>query len=129
MKGGGIVVRQENINKYLLMVYRAKHDDWSFPKGHTEHGESIQQTVIREVKEECGIDTVIIKELTPNKYFNPKSKEETVCYMYLLKPKTLEIKPENNGDKVEWVLLEDVKDKITHPNLKDYYIGVIGEII
>ncbi|MFA6322455.1 MAG: NUDIX domain-containing protein [Candidatus Buchananbacteria bacterium] len=129
MKGGGIVIKQENGNKYVLMVYRTKHDDWSFPKGHTEHGESIQQTVIREVKEECGIETEIIKELMPNKYFNPKSNEEIICYMYLLKPETFEIKPENEGDKVEWILLDEVINKISHSNLKNYFNRVIGEVI
>lgn len=128
MKGGGIVIKQEDGKKYILMVYRAQYNDWSFPKGHTEHGETIQQTVIREIKEECGIESEIVKELTPNKYFNTESNEETICHMYLLKPKILQVMPETGGDKVEWVELNEVCDRITHPNLKAYFKKIVKEI-
>ena len=42
--------------KYLLLRYPAGH--WDFPKGNMEKGESEGQTVLREVKEETGLDDV-----------------------------------------------------------------------
>jgi len=129
LKGGGIVFKEENNKIYILMVYRANHNDWSFPKGHIEPGENIKETVIREILEECGIEAEIIKELLPNKYFNTKSNEETICHMFLLKPKTFNIKPENKRDKVEWVLLNQVREKITYNNLKIYFDKIIKKII
>lgn len=129
MKAGGIVVKKNGDEVYVLMVYRGNHDDWSFPKGHNERGEDIQETVVREVKEEAGIDAEIIKELTPNKYFNPNSNEDTVCYMYLLKPTAAKIKSEHQGDKVEWVQLAEVAEKVSHPNLRKYFDSIIADVV
>lgn len=128
IKGGGIVLREENGKKYILLVYRGNHKDWSFPKGHAESGESITETVIREIKEECGIDCEILKELTPNKYFNTKTNEETVTHMYLFKPKSFDIQQEHEGDKVEWIPIDEVKDRLTYENLKNYFTSVKSEL-
>ena len=43
----------------LLMVHRADNDLWALPGGGHELGESIEDTVIREVKEETGIDVEV----------------------------------------------------------------------
>jgi|TARA_Y100000310_G_C20597138_1_gene771100 8-oxo-dGTP pyrophosphatase MutT (NUDIX family) len=128
MKGGGLIIKEKNSKKYLLMVYRANHNDWTFPKGHTKHSETVQETVVREVKEETGIKVEIIKELTPNKYFNTKSGEETISHMFLLRPITYNIIPEKEEDKVEWVPIDLVREKISHENLKTYFDQIIDEI-
>ncbi|MDD3101936.1 MAG: NUDIX domain-containing protein [Patescibacteria group bacterium] len=129
MKGGGIVAKKEDGKIYILMLYRGNHEDWSFPKGHTEHGETVQQTVIREVEEEGEIKSEIIKEITPFKYFNTNSNEEIICYMYLLRPISGEIKPEYKGDKVEWVPLAEVGKRISYANLRDYFNKIVGEVV
>ncbi|MBZ4359444.1 NUDIX domain-containing protein, partial [Mycobacterium tuberculosis] len=36
---------------------------WSLPKGHIEEGETAEQTAIREVAEETGIQGVVVAEL------------------------------------------------------------------
>ncbi|MFQ3297691.1 MAG: 8-oxo-dGTP pyrophosphatase MutT (NUDIX family) [Patiriisocius sp.] len=55
---GGLVV---NFKKEVLFIYRS--DKWDLPKGRIEKGESIEETAIREVEEECGIFN--LKILTP----------------------------------------------------------------
>ena len=42
-KSGAIV--EKNSGSEVLLVYRAKHDDWSFPKGHVEDGETPEQAM------------------------------------------------------------------------------------
>jgi len=54
---GGIVVRQSGgTREYLLVQARDAQRSWVFPKGHIEAGESPEQTAVREVREEAGID-------------------------------------------------------------------------
>jgi len=56
---GGIIIK----NKEILMIKRVATKKvypraWSFPGGKSEVGETPEQTVIREVKEEIGLDFV-----------------------------------------------------------------------
>ena len=53
---GGLVFRA---NEYLL-IYRNKR--WDLPKGKMENGESIPETALREVEEECGISGLTIEK-------------------------------------------------------------------
>ena len=53
---GGLVLREEA----LLLIYR--NHFWDLPKGKKEEGESIAETAIREVSEECGIRHLQIQE-------------------------------------------------------------------
>jgi 8-oxo-dGTP diphosphatase len=48
---GGVVVRDGRV----LVVHRPGHDDWSFPKGKLEAGETWEQAALREVEEETGL--------------------------------------------------------------------------
>jgi 8-oxo-dGTP diphosphatase len=46
---GEILLQQRGPGKYLAGY-------WDFPSGHGEHGEPLQDTTIRELKEEVGLD-------------------------------------------------------------------------
>ena len=52
---GGLVL---NPKKDILFIYR--NNIWDLPKGRIEKGESIKETAIREVEEECGITNLKI---------------------------------------------------------------------
>jgi len=54
---GGLVKNKRN--QYLFIL---RHNKWDLPKGKREAGETIEQTAIREVQEECGISGLKIKE-------------------------------------------------------------------
>ena len=77
------MILNEITNKMLVQV-RDKND-WdgiSFPGGHIEKGESIIASVIREVKEETGLD---IKNVIPCgfKDWYDFEKEKGILYSYL----------------------------------------------
>ncbi len=46
---------QENDVWYYAMGLGRKHRKWSFPKGHMEQGESPDECMYREIREEVGI--------------------------------------------------------------------------
>ena len=58
---GAIIIYKANENNHkVLLVKNHNGRYWSFPKGHVEKGETEQQTAIREIKEETGLDVEIV---------------------------------------------------------------------
>lgn len=52
----GAIVYRDNRNRRQYLLLKSRPGDWEFPKGGVEDGEELQQTAIREVKEEAGIE-------------------------------------------------------------------------
>ena len=56
---GAVLFRRDNhVEMFLLLRYPAGH--WDYPKGNIEKGEQELETVHREIKEETGIEEVVI---------------------------------------------------------------------
>lgn len=66
---GGIITRDFNGEKKILVTQHSGHEGWDFPKGHIELGESAEQAAIREVEEETGVKAKIIEKVGATEYF------------------------------------------------------------
>lgn len=65
---GGIVYRKKD-NDYQIALILDIFGYWTFPKGHLEKGEDLEQALLREIKEEIGLENLkIIKKLGERKY-------------------------------------------------------------
>lgn len=124
-KSGAIIVKYKNGKPEVLLQYRGRNDlkDWSFPKGGMEEGETPEETAKREVMEETGLKIEMIKVL-PTLYYHNQHDGEVRQYMFLAKPITNETRPEFSRDKVEWVGLDKVAEKLSYQNLKEYIEGI-----
>ena len=47
------------IEDQKVLLIKQKDENWGFPKGHVEEGETEEETAAREVKEETNIDVEI----------------------------------------------------------------------
>jgi len=52
----GAILFRDTREKREYLLLKSRPGDWEFPKGGVEGQEELQQTAIREVKEEAGID-------------------------------------------------------------------------
>ncbi len=43
----------------VLLIHRPRYDDWSWPKGKLDPGETLPETAVREVREEVGLDITL----------------------------------------------------------------------
>ncbi|MDR0413808.1 MAG: NUDIX domain-containing protein [Prevotellaceae bacterium] len=70
---GGLV---KNSDGEYLVIFR--NGRWDLPKGKREAGESLEQTAIREVMEECGIDGLTLQGLLHVTYHTYTLQETNV---------------------------------------------------
>ena len=72
---GGVVVRDDG---RVLVVHRPKYDDWTFPKGKADPGESDEECALREVREETGLACVLEDELPQTRYVDSRGRPKRV---------------------------------------------------
>jgi 8-oxo-dGTP diphosphatase len=104
---GGIVVRDGRV----LLVHRPKYDDWSFPKGKLEGGETWEQGALREVEEETGLRCTIGAEAGRTHYAVLQGPKE-VRYFHMTCDGVPG--PRNEVDEVRWVPLDEARELLTH---------------
>src|SRR5437773_12177553 len=72
---GGVIIRQSTQgNPEVLLIHRSRQDDWTFPKGKLEPGESYQACALREVVEETGLRCLLGDELPQTSHVDHKGQ-------------------------------------------------------
>ena len=104
---GGIVVDDGRV----LLVHRPKYDDWSFPKGKLEPGETWSEAAVREVDEETGLDCELGDYAATTTYEGPDGPKEV---RYFLMTPLGEARPQNEVDEVRWVSFADAPALLAH---------------
>ncbi|MEM7819888.1 MAG: NUDIX domain-containing protein [Candidatus Aenigmatarchaeota archaeon] len=117
---GAVVFRRNKLIHYLLLHYGAGH--WEFVKGNIEKGESEKETVLRELKEETGIEDVkfIDNFKEKIKYFykrdNQLVSKEVIFYLVETKTKDVKLSYEHIGFK--WLPFNEAIKLVTFENAK-----------
>ena len=116
------------IDGKILMIYFPPYDNYNFPGGHIELGETSEEGVLREFKEETGLDVKIDKLIMVNEiFFSFKEashiKTHEIEFMYKLLPADKNFKMQDfehtENDKndgiqtniLKWTRLETIKEK------------------
>ena len=64
----------------IVVVHRPRYDDWSFPKGKLDKGETYEEAAVREVAEETGLVCELGDELPSTWYLDGKGRLKLVRY-------------------------------------------------
>lgn len=128
LAAGALVWRLKNDKLQVLVVHRPRYDDWSFPKGKAEPGESMVLTAIREVAEETGRQIVLGRYLGKARRRLVSGRKKRTLYwaaQVLAEAGPGEglraaVKPASKReiDKVRWWKVEKAARKLTHADDK-----------
>jgi 8-oxo-dGTP diphosphatase len=126
-KAGAIILSQDAPAK-ILLLYRAREDDWTFPKGHIETGEDAKTAALREVLEETGLTTIVISNLPSIEYISSVEGKSTVEMFLVKSSDDTQLKTEHPNDRLEWLVPEEVTARLSYDNLKEHFSGIQKEL-
>jgi 8-oxo-dGTP diphosphatase len=106
---GGVVLR----DGLVALVHRPRYDDWAFPKGKLDAGESWEDGALREVEEETGLRCRLGTELSPSSYRDNKGRAKIVRY-WLMEPLGGEFVPSDEVDELRWVSPADASALLSY---------------
>ena len=114
---GAIIFYKTKQNTKILLVKNSNGRYWSFPKGHIEEGENEQQTAIREIKEETGLDVTLIDGFREVSVYCPFGKIRKRVVFFLARAFTDNVKiQEEEIESYIWVDLQQARKLCTYDN-------------
>jgi len=106
---GAIIFRIENNNIFYLLLKYPTY--WGFAKGNIEEKENEEQTTLREIKEETGLNDIILlkgfKEKMAWFYRMNNELRRKEAIFFLAETKTKEIKISKEHDDYKWLSYEE----------------------
>lgn len=82
---GAVVYNDNGGEKKFLLIRNKRSAHWGFPKGHIEPGETKQETAIREVLEETGLNIEILPGFVKTSEYTIQGKIEKSVSIFLAK--------------------------------------------
>jgi 8-oxo-dGTP diphosphatase len=106
-------VRGTGAEAVVLVVHRPAYDDWTFPKGKVEPGESDQACAIREVEEETGLRCSPGRELSSTAYVDARGRPKEVRY-WLMEVTGGTLRFEHEVDDARWLTPDEAATLLSY---------------
>lgn len=116
------VVQRDDLR--ILVIHKVDNGRWALPGGGHDPGESISQTVVREVREETGYEVEV--EVLTGIYTNPNhvmaygDGEVRQQFSIAFRARLVggELRTSSESDRVAWLTLEEIAKLDMHPSMR-----------
>jgi 8-oxo-dGTP diphosphatase len=115
---GALLWRWEKGVLKVLVIHRARYDDWSWPKGKLDRGESVPEAAIREIREETGLRVSLGVKLNEIEYKIEQGNRKVVHYWAAqITDKAIaqqNFVPDEEVSSLEWLTVPEAKKRLTY---------------
>jgi 8-oxo-dGTP pyrophosphatase MutT (NUDIX family) len=120
---GGVVFRLEDGEPVFLLI-RDSYQNWGFPKGHLEDGESPEIAAVREVREETGLDALDVHGAieTIDWHFRFRGRLiHKVCHFFLMRTEHAATQPQRAEGitACKWAPIAEAIRLISYANARE----------
>ena len=119
---GGLIFDPAGRVAVIARHSRSGHLEWCLPKGHIEKGETPEQTAVREVHEETGIQGEVIESIATIDYWFTGSTQRIhkLVHHFALRMTGGELTvagdPDHEAEDVKWVDFDELDSVLSYPN-------------
>jgi 8-oxo-dGTP pyrophosphatase MutT (NUDIX family)/phosphohistidine phosphatase SixA len=116
---GGVVWRGTHRAVEVVVVHRARYDDWSLPKGKLEKGETQLAAAVREVGEEIGSTVAVSRRLRHVDYDVPAARKgekpaRKRVGFWAMQHLAGSFTPSDEVDALEWLTPADAMQRLQY---------------
>jgi bis(5'-nucleosidyl)-tetraphosphatase len=117
---GAVIYRRKDDNLEFLTISHRSDGHWGFPKGHVEKNESEQETAVREVCEETGLQVNLIDGFRISVSYSPKEgiMKEVIFFLAKAQEQTVHIQLDELKD-YKWTSFESAKQILSYESSKE----------
>lgn len=119
---GGVVLRQGERGQEVALLGRLNDGSWVLPKGTPGEGETLEETALREVREETGLDVRILLPLGDMTYSFAGAGERVhkIVHFFLMEQTGGDPSLHDaEYDLVRWVSVPDARRMLTFDTYRD----------
>jgi len=115
VEAGAIAVRIDRLEPHFLLVTsRAPKEEWIFPKGHIEPGESPVAAAQRELYEEAGVVARPLGEVGVLRFAAGGEQVQTVYFLF----DRVSEEPAGEGRRKIWLGAEAARQQLSFPDAR-----------
>lgn len=124
----GIIIQENSI----LLIQHIKNEKkyWLVPGGGVDWGESLEEALIREYKEETNLDIEVKDFLFFSETISPDKNKHVINLYFLVKIKndseTMKIGNETNLSDLKYVSKEEIQNIKLYPNIKEQLMKILN---
>ncbi len=128
---GGIVIRRFHGRPWAACIRLKGGEVLALPKGLIDPGESAAEAATREVREETGLDAVLVEKLDDVRYWyrRPGVRVFKIVSFFLFRYRSGSVRDHDHEvDSVEWVPLAEAPARLSYRGERDVAAGALRRV-